>query len=253
MSGKTRGKGRSQGSMAAGAMLASAVCLLALPSAVLAFTSGFSPKIGKAESQPASNNAIAASKLAARLAPALPVSSLGKGQMFRFTPAANANRMTRSVTVAVRVDPSAVRGILVRGVLPQAAAPVAPVQISPTAFTLGVSRGYHSFAQAIVPPADEHKAITPDIGKFSLAPSGNGESPRFSPRIVLDQREATGRAPRTFAGSEDRVDLGGAYRLGRNLDVTAGVRYSQERDRLRPLTDGKNDSQAVYLGTQFRF
>jgi hypothetical protein len=31
------------------------------------------------------------------------------------------------------------------------------------------------------------------------------------------------------------------------------VRYSQERERLRPLTDGKQDSQAVYVGTQFRF
>ena len=72
-------------------------------------------------------------------------------------------------------------------------------------------------------------------------------------RIVLDQKEPTGRAPRTFSDTADRVDLGGAYRLGRNIDVTAGVRYSQERDRLRPLTDGKKDNQAVYLGTQFRF
>jgi hypothetical protein len=32
----------------------------------------------------------------------------------------------------------------------------------------------------------------------------------------------------------------------------AGIRYSSERDRLRPLTDGKQDSQA-YVGTQFHF
>ncbi|MFC3213373.1 hypothetical protein [Novosphingobium panipatense] len=38
-----------------------------------------------------------------------------------------------------------------------------------------------------------------------------------------------------------------------NLDVTAGVRYSQDRERLVPLTDGKQDSQAVYVGTQFKF
>jgi hypothetical protein len=31
------------------------------------------------------------------------------------------------------------------------------------------------------------------------------------------------------------------------------VRYSQERERLTPLTDGKQDSQAVYVGTQFSF
>jgi len=50
-----------------------------------------------------------------------------------------------------------------------------------------------------------------------------------------------------------RFDLGGAVRVTRNLNVTAGVRYSQERDRIAPLTDGEQDSQAVYLGTQFRF
>ena len=48
-------------------------------------------------------------------------------------------------------------------------------------------------------------------------------------------------------------ELDASYRLSRNLDVTAGVRYSQDRERLMPLTDGKQDSQAVYVGTQFRF
>ena len=100
---------------------------------------------------------------------------------------------------------------------------------------------------------DTRKSDTPDLVKFSLAQTASNDPARFSPRIVLDQKEATGRAPRTFSSSADQVDLGGAYRLGRNIDVTAGVRYSQERDRLRPLTDGKKDSQAVYLGTQFRF
>lgn len=251
MAGISRSRG--QGGMAAGALLAGAVSLLALPSAVLAFTSGFASKAGRTSAEPASS-AIPASRLATRLAPSLPVQSLGKGQMFRFTPAGNANQAGRSVTVAVRVDASAVRGMLVRGALPQTAQPgVAAVQISLTAFNLGVSRGYHSFAQGIIPPVDTRRSDTPDLRKFSLAQTSNGAPSRFSPRIVLEQREATGRAPRTFSDDEDRVDLGGAYRLGRNIDVTAGVRYSQERDRLRPLTDGKKDSQAVYLGTQFRF
>ncbi len=244
---------RGQGGMAAGALLAGAVSLLALPSAVLAFTSGFATKAPRPSAEPEAS-AMPASRLAARLAPSLPVQSLGKGQMFRFTPAGNANRTTRSVTVAVRVDASAVRGILVRGTLPQASQPgVAAVQISPTAFNLGVSRGFHSFAPAIIAPADGRKTDAPDLGKFSLAQAGSSDPSRFSPRIVLDQKEPTGRAPRTFSDTADRVDLGGAYRLGRNIDVTAGVRYSQERDRLRPLTDGKKDNQAVYLGTQFRF
>jgi hypothetical protein len=53
--------------------------------------------------------------------------------------------------------------------------------------------------------------------------------------------------------SEDTVDVGGSLRVSRNLDVTAGVRYSQELERLRPITDGKQDNQAVYVGTQYRF
>ena len=84
-------------------------------------------------------------------------------------------------------------------------------------------------------------------------PASGGDPSRFAPRVVLDEREKTGRAPRTFEQSDQSVDLGGSYRVTRNLNVTAGVRYSPERDRLLPLTDGKQDNQAVYVGTQFRF
>ena len=53
---------------------------------------------------------------------------------------------------------------------------------------------------------------------------------------------------------DQTVDLEGSYRLTRNLDVTAGVRYSQDRSRLTTLVEpAKQDSQAVYIGTQFRF
>ena len=38
-----------------------------------------------------------------------------------------------------------------------------------------------------------------------------------------------------------------------NLTVTAGVRSSQERERLDPLTNSVQDSQAVYVGTQIKF
>ena len=80
----------SRGGMAAGMLLAGTVSLLALPSAVLAFNSGFEPKLIKAENGERSSE-FQASKLLARLAPALPLSSLGKGQMFHFTPAGTAN------------------------------------------------------------------------------------------------------------------------------------------------------------------
>ena len=40
--------------------------------------------------------------------------------------------------------------------------------------------------------------------------------------------------------------------LTKNIDVTAGVRYKSD-DRIEPLTDTRRDSQAVYVGTAFRF
>ncbi len=56
----------------------------------------------------------------------------------------------------------------------------------------------------------------------------------------------------TAPGEEQTVDVVSSYRLTKNLDVTAGVRYKAD-DRFQPLTDARRDSQAVYVGTAFRF
>jgi hypothetical protein len=244
------GKQVSKSGMTTGMLLASAVGLLALPSAVLAFSTRFEPKTVDPVAEKAGDSMDPG--IAAGLIGQGSMRSLAKGQLYPFTPAGTPNRPNRSVTVAVRVDPATAQAILVRGVrLPPTETPGTALRIAPTAFALGVARGYHNFAQELVPP-DSRKSDSPDLGLFSIAP-GKAANPRFNPRIVMDEKPAAGRAPRTFAGEEDRVDVGGSYRLTRNLDVTAGVRYSQDRERLRPLTDGKQDSQAVYLGTQFRF
>ena len=49
------------------------------------------------------------------------------------------------------------------------------------------------------------------------------------------------------------VDVGGAYSLTRNIAVTGGVRYRIDHDRLSAVTDARRDSQAVYVGTAFKF
>jgi hypothetical protein len=243
--------------MTTGLWLAGAVSLLALPSAVLAFSTSFEPRLDP----PAATGTIQAIdsvEAPARLARAIPIRSLAKGPLYPFTPAGTPNRPDRSVTVAVRVDSGASQIISVRGAkIAAAAEPGAmPLRIAPTAFNLGVSRGYHNFAQNLVPPPEGRRLDMPDLGRFSIASGGgSNDAARLSPRIVVDEKQAAGRAPRTFAGDgEDQVDVGGSYRLTHNLNVTAGVRYSQrDRERLQPLTDGKQDNQAVYLGTQFRF
>lgn len=137
--------------MTTGMMLAAAVAVLALPSAVLAFSSRFASL--PAGAAPAANAArIANGPNAAQLADAFPGRSLAPGHPFHFTPAGMPTRPDRSVTVAVRVDPTTAREITVRGVrIASAAKPAAAaLGIAPTGFSLGVSRGYHNFAQNLL-------------------------------------------------------------------------------------------------------
>lgn len=242
--------------------------MVAAPALGSALTGGFtsapvslSARGGIGSFTPASVDPKLVSELAAQIQGRTP----GHGRLFRFTPAGMENRPDRAITVAVRVNDIGAQGFAVRGALPVGVSTVgaAPIRIAPTVYNLGLARGYQSFAAApgIVRDnarLDIQRLEMPDLRsigrKDSLAASSASAPARLAPRIELDTRERMGHAPRTFEGQADyQVDLGGSYRLTRNLDVTAGVRYSPERDRLRPLTDGKKDSQAVYVGTQFRF
>lgn len=249
-----KGRNKAKAGAGAGVMLGAAVALLALPSAVLAFTAKFEAGAPLSESSGPIEQ-LQAPPGSSAFARAVAIRSLAKDKLYPFTPADTPNRPDRSVTVAVRVDAQAAQA-MARG---KAASDDTKLRIAPTAFTLGVSRGYKNFTQDLVPPASKPVGEIPDLGQFSIANGGKEADSRFSPRIVIDETQGAGRAPRTFAGdNDDRVDVGGSYRVTRNLDVTAGVRYSQERERLAapraaPLTDGKQDSQAVYVGTQFRF
>lgn len=248
----TTGKGTKRSGTAAGLLLSGAVLALALPSAVLAFSSAIlvqPPEIPQAQ---APVKTLQAPAVDPHLAEAISMRMLPKGQGFRFTPAGTASRPDRSITVAVRVDSDSARAITVRKALDAPLLGAAPVRISPTAFNLGVSRGYQAFSPGSVVP-EIRKIDIPDLSTFRLAGNKAGGS-RFTTKLSMDDKEKTGRAPGTFeTAGQGTVDLGGSYRLTGNLNVTAGVRYSPDRDRIVPLTDGKQDSQAVYLGTQFRF
>jgi hypothetical protein len=244
-----------RGGLTTGAILSGAVAMLALPSAVLAFTVRF--EAGEVTPSPEESVDVRSSAQDnAALSPGFPTRSLARGKLYPFTPASSASRPDRSVTVAVRVDPETARALSVRPsrLASGQNADWPEVRIAPTAFSLGVSRGYASFAQSPARRDERQSPAIPDMGRFSIAPGSAGGDSRFAPRIVIDETQAAGRAPRTFAGDSDElVDVGGSYRVTRNLNVTAGVRYSQERERLIPPTDGRQDSQAVYVGTQFRF
>jgi hypothetical protein len=184
-----------------------------------------------------------------------------KGLDLRFTPAGAATSRNTTVTVAIRVDDQTAQAISVR----QAAA-IAQAQsglgsgtgtlaIAPTRYNLGVARGYQSFVKAPASvPAGLKSVEMPDLAEFKPSEGVKDKPSRFKPRIALEQESNVGRSPQTLEGLGDQsFDLGGAYRVTRNLDVTAGVRLSQDRDRIDPLTDNVQDSQAVYVGTKLRF
>ena len=182
-----------------------------------------------------------------RLAAALARSGLS-GSGFRFTPADTRGTNNRSVTVAVRARttrPAA--AIADRG----AAAP-ASVTLQPIAYNLGVSVGWKRFA------------ISGDLAKMDLAGQPGSSQKmdlgvsytgkRASGRIKATSEKPTERGPRLLTVDPNySLDVGGAYSITRNLDVTAGVRYTSEKDRLPQLKDDRRDSQAVYVGTAIRF
>ncbi|MFC4254024.1 hypothetical protein ACFOWT_01235 [Croceibacterium xixiisoli] len=200
-----------------------------------------------------------------RLARFVAEHSSGSAPMMRFTPAGVAERGNRSVTVAVRIDQRAARSISARAGGVAAKDQIAAdtgLGIAPTRYNLGISRNFQSFAKPAAPERplalsrQLSDAAMPDLSEFRPSPGAREEPSRFAPRIALEDRDrVAGRGQRTIDdGGQQIVDLGGSYRLTRNLDVTAGVRYSQERDRIVPITEpAKQETQAVYIGTEFRF
>lgn len=222
--------------------------LVAAP-ALLAQTASQQQRIAAAKRAPSISSIGSFTPAAAdpRLAAALARSGLS-GSGFRFTPADSVRSASRSVTVAVRARNSRPAVSLAdRGV----AAPAA-VTLQPIAYNLGVSVGWKRFA------------ISGDLAKLDLAGApGSRElaelgvtytGKRASGRIKAGAERPLASMPRLIGDDPNySIDVGGSYSITRNLDVTAGVRYKSEENRLPQLTDNRRDSQAVYVGTAIRF
>lgn len=245
--------GRKTGKAAA-AFAVGAGLLFAVPGAVLAVggssSSAGSSFTGFAPFTPAAVDP----ELAKRVAQSL----RAKGLDLRFTPAGTTKAGNQTVTVAIRMDDQTAQAISVRNAsaIAQAQPGIGAVTLAPMRYNLGVARGYQSFAKAPAAPAASLTAVDmPDLAQFKPSESTVGKKPsRFKPQIALKSDENEGRSPQTLESLGDQsFDLGGAYRVTKNLDVTAGVRLSQDRDRIDPLTDNVQDSQAVYVGTKLRF
>ncbi len=169
------------------------------------------------------------------------------GDGFRFTPSTPDRAGSRAVSVAVRA-----RSNRPVGATDRLAGTTSPVALAPIAYNLGVAVGW------------KRLALSGDLSRIDLAGQpGSRQSVDLgvsytgravSGRLKAEATRPLGNEPRAIADMPSySLDVGGAYRLTRNLDLTAGVRYKSEEERLPRFADDRRDSQSVYVGTAFRF
>ncbi|MEH3045916.1 hypothetical protein [Sphingomonas adhaesiva] len=166
---------------------------------------------------------------------------------FRFTPS-EARNSNRSVTVAVRARASSTAG---RDAT-RFASTAPSVGVAPIAYNLGVAVGWKRFAVS-GDVAKVDLGVMPggrEAADVALSYSGN----KWTGRLSASSDRALPGTVHTLAEPQSySLDVGGSYSITRNLDLTAGMRLKSERDRLTRIDDDRRDSQAVYVGTAFRF
>lgn len=169
---------------------------------------------------------------------------------FNFTPA-DTRHGNRGVSVAVRARSNQIA--VADTTRLAAAAPPASIGLDPIAYNLGAAIGW------------KRLAISGDMGHVDLAGAPGSRDTadvavtyagrRLSGRVKAFTEHPLAAGPQLASEMPSySVDLSSSYALTHNLDVTAGVRYRADRDRLAPsAVDPTHDSHAVYLGTAIRF
>ena len=180
-----------------------------------------------------------------RLAAALSARGVGASD-FKFTPAAPKGRPSQ-VRVAIRAKSPALEARATD-------ATPAVSALTQASYNLGVAVGWRRFAVT----GDVAKSASPAIslgGKETAVVGVNYSlNKRLTGRVAATaERTDTARAPALGQEQTYALDVGGAYSLTRNIAVTGGVRYRVDRDRDAALRDERRDSQAVYVGTAFKF
>jgi len=186
-----------------------------------------------------------------RLAAALARRGISFSSDFGFTPA-NADR-TRAVRVAVRARAATPAEAQAERTALNATSQTPVTAITPSSYNLGVSLGWRRFAVS-GDVAQSDGGILPGRRESAEVGMSYRATRRITGRVAVAAERAEG-AQRLVADDEAySLDVGGAYSIARNVDVTAGARYRIARDRLdAQQRDYRRDSQAVYVGTAFRF
>jgi hypothetical protein len=183
--------------------------------------------------------------------PKLAAALAGKGLAltdFKFTPAPAKGRPSQ-IRVAIRASAMSPTQTA------QASMPTSAVNaLTPTGYNLGVAVGWRRFA--VSGDVAKVKSADPAIAGRESAVLGVSYSlnSKISTRVAVGAERTTGNPVPVLRRADNvSVDAGASFSLSRRIALTGGVRYNVERDRLAPLQDDRRDSQAVYVGTAFKF
>jgi hypothetical protein len=184
--------------------------------------------------------------------PKLAAALAGKGLSltdFKFTPAPAKGRPSQ-VRVAIRAQAPAATPAR----LTDANAATAVAALTPSTYNLGVAVGWRRFAVA----GDVAKVKAADLAlggrESAVVGVSYSLSNRLSTRVAVGAERATGNPVAALRrGDNVSLDAGASYSLSRRFALTGGVRYNVERDRMSAVQDDRRDSQAVYVGTAFKF
>ena len=185
--------------------------------------------------------------------PKLAASIAGKGLSltdFKFTPAPAKGRPSQ-VRVAIRARAADNGGNRLTDATAAATSSVS--SLAPVSYNLGVGVGWKRFA--VAGDVSKVKEADPARGGRESAVVGVSYSlKKFTGRVAVGAERSDGQ-PLPALRKNDNVsfDLGGSYSLSRRVAVTGGVRYQIEHDRMAAIKDDRRDSQAVYIGTAFKF
>jgi hypothetical protein len=186
--------------------------------------------------------------------PRLAAALAGKGLEltdFKFTPAPAKGRPSQ-VRVAIRAR--ATGPLQAQLADSNAPAPASAVSaLAPTSYNLGVAFGWKRFAISgdVAGVKDSNSALG---GRESAIVGVSYSLKRFTGRVAVGADRGDGRPlPALRKPDNYSLDVGGSYSLSQKIALTGGVRYNVERDRMPALQDVRRDSQAVYVGTAFKF
>ncbi|MBB3764783.1 hypothetical protein [Sphingomicrobium lutaoense] len=187
--------------------------------------------------------------------PRLAATFAKRGQLpnFSFTPAASKKRGA-PVRVVVRggSDAPAVTGNRTAEAVSRSNA---VSTMNPSNYNLGVAVGWKRIG--VSGDVQKREANDPRIANRESAVVGVSYNlKRFTGRLsVAADRDVSTVAPAIRPTDSYALDVGGEVKITRNLAVTGGVRYriDQERIDTNLAEDRRQDSQAVYIGTAFKF